>query len=69
MDIVIEIQRNREEALEKIAMGKVSGEVIDFIAIEKERCRRQYFDFFRYGGRKETCVDAGVLTRTVKFRW
>ncbi len=50
-------------------MGKVSGEVIDFIAIEKERCRRQYFDFFRYDGRKETFVDAGVLTRTVKFRW
>ena len=69
MDIVIEIQRNREGALEKIAMGKVSGEVIDFIAIEKERCRRQYFDFFRYDGRKETFVDAGVLTRTVKFRW
>ncbi len=60
LDIVIETQRNREDVLEKMAMGKVSGEVIDFIAIEKELCRRQYFDFFKYDGRKETFVDAGV---------
>lgn len=60
LDIVIETPREREYALEKIAAGKVSGEVIDFIAIEQELCRRQYFDFFKYDGRKETFVDAGV---------
>ena len=51
---------NREDVLKKIAVGKVLGEVIDFIAMEQELCRRQYFDFFKYDGRKETFVDAGV---------
>lgn len=60
LDIVIETQKDREDALEKIAMGKVLGEVIDFLAIEKELYRRQYFDFFKYDGRQETFVDAGV---------
>lgn len=72
LDIVIEMQRNREDALEKIATGKIPGEVIDLIAIEKELCRRQYFDFFRYDGRKETFVDAGVydLGSTLGFiKW
>lgn len=72
LDIVIETQRDRENALEKIAMGKVTGEVIDFIAIEKELHRRQYFDFFKYDGGKETFVDAGVydLGSTLGFmKW
>lgn len=60
LDIVIETQRDREDVLKKIAVGKVLGEVIDFIAMEQELCRRQYFDFFKYDGRKETFVDAGV---------
>lgn len=60
LDLVIETQKNREDALEKIALGKVSGEVIDFIGIEEELSKRQYFDFFKYDGRKETFVDAGV---------
>lgn len=60
MDIVIETQNGRKNVLEKITVGKVPGEVIDFIAIEQELCRRQYFDFFKYDGRKETFVDAGV---------
>ena len=69
LDIVIETKRDREYALEKIAMGKVFGEVIDLFAIEKELHRRQYFDFFKYDGRKETFVDAGVcnLESTLGF--
>lgn len=69
LDIVIETQRDREDALEKITMGKVLGEVIDFYAIEKELYRRQYFDFFKYDGGKETFVDAGVcnLESTLGF--
>lgn len=72
LDIVIETQRNREDALEKIAMGKVTGEVIDFIAIEQELHRHQYFDFFKYDGGKETFVDGGVydLGSTLGFmKW
>lgn len=67
LDIVIEAQSDREDALEKIAMGKVLGEVIDLCAIEKELHRRQYFDFFKYDGRKETFVDAGVCNLESTF--
>ena len=58
-DIIIESELERETARKR--MSPLAGEYIDLNDVIETLYKKQYFDFFKYTGEKETFVDGGAL--------
>lgn len=58
-DIIIESESERETARKR--MSSLAGKCIDINDVIGTLYQKQYFDFFKYTGEKESFVDGGVL--------